>query len=88
MNKHFFNFKTNINLSEILKVLNIPLDEFLSVNNFSCNLDKIYINDFVPFKDLKENSLSFLNNSNYNFDLISSGLCILEKKILNFYIKI
>jgi UDP-3-O-[3-hydroxymyristoyl] glucosamine N-acyltransferase len=84
MNKHFFNFKTNINLNEILKVLDISLDEVLSANNFCCNLDKIYINDFVPFKDLKENSLSFLNNTNYDFGSISSGLCILEKKNIKF----
>ena len=74
--------------SEILKVLDISIDEVLSVNNFSCNLDEIYINDFVPFKDLKVNSLSFLNNTNYDFHSISSGLCIIEKKTLNFYIKI
>ena len=80
MNKHFFKFKININLSEILKVLDISVNDVLSVNNISCNPDKIYINDFVPFKDLKENSLSFLNNTNYDFHSISSGLCILEKK--------
>jgi len=84
LNKHFFNFKFNINLSEILQILDISLDEVLLVNNFSCNLDKIYINDFVPFRDLKENSLSFLNNTNYDFGLISSGLCILEKKNIKF----
>jgi len=84
MNKHFFNFKININLSEILKVLDISLNEILSVNNISCSPDKIYINDFVPFKDLKVNSLSFLNNTNYDFHSISSGLCILEKKNIKF----
>ena len=84
MNKHFLNFKYKININEILKILDISLDEVLSVNNFSCNLDKIYINDFVPFKDLKENSLSFLNNTNYDFRSISNGLCILEKKNIKF----
>ena len=56
MNKHFFNFKININLSEILKILEISFYEVLSVNNSTCNLDKIYINDFVSFKDFNTSS--------------------------------
>ena len=82
MNKQFFNSKINIKLNEILEVLDIPLNEFLSINN-DVNIDKIFINDFVPFKDLKENSLSFLNNTQYDFNKIFSGLCILEKKNAN-----
>ena len=87
MNKPFFNSSINIKLNEILEILNIPLSEFLAVNN-DVNIDEIFINDFVPFKDLKENSLSFLNNTQYDFNKIFSGLCILEKKILVFLIKI
>jgi len=85
MNKNFFNYKINIKLNDILKILDIPRDEFLVVNNNNnLNIDEIFINDFVPFKDLKENALSFLNNTNYNFKEIFSGLCILEKKNINF----
>ena len=58
MNKQFFNSKINIKLNEILEVLDIPLNEFLNIN-YDVNIDEIFINDFVPFTDLKENSLSF-----------------------------
>ena len=83
MNKPFFNSSINIKLNEILEILNIPLSEFLAVNN-DVKIDEIFINDFVPFKDLKENSLSFLNNTQYDFNKIFSGLCILEKKNISF----
>ena len=83
MNKPFFNPSINIKLNEILEILNIPLSEFLAVNN-DVDIDEIFINDFVPFKDLKENSLSFLNNTQYDFNKIFSGLCILEKKNISF----
>ena len=69
MNKPFFNSSINIKLKEILEVLDISLNEFLEVNN-DVNIDKIFINDFVPFKYLKENSLSFLNNTRYDFNKI------------------
>ena len=83
MNKLFFNSSINIKLNKILEILNISIGEFLSVNN-DVNIDEIFINDFVPFKDLKENSLSFLNNTQYDFNEIFSGLCILEKKNISF----
>ena len=83
MNKPFFNSSINIKLKEILEVLDISLNEFLAVNNV-VNIDEIFINNFVPFKDLKENSLSFLNNTKYDFNKIFSGLCILEKKNISF----
>ena len=83
MHKPFLNSSINIKLNEILEILNIPLSEFLAVNN-NVNIDEIFINDFVPFKDLKENSLSFLNNTQYDFNKIFSGLCILEKKYISF----
>tara|TARA_X000000950_G_scaffold141429_1_gene175541 strand:+ start:3046 stop:4101 length:1056 start_codon:yes stop_codon:yes gene_type:complete len=84
MNKQFFDYKININLIDILNVLEVSPNQFLSVNNNNLNINDIFINDFVPFKDLKENSLSFLNNTKYDFNKINTGLCILEKKNIIF----
>ena len=42
MNKPFFDPSINIKLNEILEILNIPMSEFLAVNN-DINIDEIFL---------------------------------------------
>jgi len=80
MNKQFFKIDKNIYLVDILSLLKISYDDFFAVNTIDTKIEDIIINDFVPFSFLKEQTLSFLSNRNYNFNNVSSGVCILEKK--------
>ena len=80
MNKQFFKIDKNIYLVDILSILNISYDDFFEVNNTNLKIEDILINDFVPFYFLREQTLSFLSNVNYNLNSPSLGICILEKK--------
>ena len=70
MNKEFFKIDHKISLLDILEVLDISKDELvIKKDNFVLNPEKIYIEDFVSFENLKKNKLSFFTNikkgSNY-----------------------
>ena len=80
MNKQFFKIDKNIHLVDILSILNISYDDFFEVNNTNLKIEDILINDFVPFYFLREQTLSFLSNINFNLNSASLGICILEKK--------
>ena len=87
MNKDFFKIDHKISLLEILEVLDISKDDVvLKKDNFVLHPEKIYIEDFVSFENLKKNKLSFFTNIKSNFKNISSGICIVQKenfKLLN-----
>ena len=80
MNKHFFKIKNKIQLSEILKILNISNSQLFKVNpNFDKNILQIYIDDFVSLSNLKKNNLSFfVDKIKVNIG-ISSGICLIEE---------
>ena len=81
MNKDFFKIDHKISLLEILEVLDISKDDvFLKKDNFVLHPEKIYIEDFVSFENLKKNKLSFFTNIKSNFTNVSSGICIAEKE--------
>ena len=86
MNKEFFKLSHKISLLEILKVLGISKDNFNSQQNVVVSPEKIYVEDFVSFENLKKNKLSFFTNKKNDFKNVSSGICIVEKenfKLLN-----
>ena len=63
MNKHFFQMKSKVLLSDILNDLNVSNHTFLNINsNFDKNILKYQIDDFVSFSSLKANSVSFFEN--------------------------
>ncbi len=81
MNKEFFKIDHNINLLDILNILNISKDDLVfEKDNFVLYPEKIYIEDFVSFENLKKNKLSFFTNVKSNFTNVSSGICIAEKE--------
>jgi len=77
MNKQFFKIDKNIYLVDILSILNISYDDFFEVNSTNLKIEHILINDFVPFYFLREQTLSFLSNVNFNLNSASLGICIL-----------
>ena len=87
MNKDFFNIDHKINLLDILEVLGLSKDDvFYEIDNPVLQPDKIYVEDFVSFENLKKNKLSFFTNVKSNFKNVSSGICIVQKenfKLLN-----
>ena len=85
MNKEFFKIDHNINLLHILDVLKISKDDlFFNEENLVVHPEKIYIEDFVSFENLKKNKLSFFTNVKSNFKNVSSGICIVEKENFKF----
>ena len=80
MNKHFFKIENKIQLSDILKILDIPNSKLFKLNpNFDKNILQIYIDDFVSFSNLKKNNLSFfVDKIKINIG-ISSGICLVEE---------
>ena len=68
MNKEFFKINHKINLLDILDVLALSKDDvFFKRENHVVDLEKIYIEDFVSFENLKKNKLSFFTNIKSNF---------------------
>ena len=85
MNKKFFKIDKKIKLLDILNILNVSKKEFFSSNVLEKKkLEKILIEDFVSFKNLNNNKLSFLNNVKDDLQTISSGICIVQKKNYKF----
>ena len=81
MNKDFFKIEHKISLLDILEVLDISKDDLvIKKDNSVSNPEKIYIEDFVSFENLKKNKLSFFTNIKSNFKNVSSGICIAEKE--------
>ena len=81
MNKDFFKIDHKINLLDILNTLNISkADLVFEKDNFVPYPEKVYIEDFVSFENLKKNKLSFFTNIKSNFTNVSSGICIAEKE--------
>ena len=85
MNKDFFKIDHKINLLDILKILNLSKDDLFSENGHVALFpEKIFIEDFVSFENLKKNKLSFFTNIKSNFKDVSAGICIVEKKNIKF----
>jgi len=81
MNKDFFKIDHKISLLDVLEVLDISIDDVvIKKDNFFFDPEKIYIEDFVSFKNLKKNKLSFFTNLKSNFTNVSCGICIAEKE--------
>ena len=81
MNKDFFKIDHKINLLDILNTLNISkADLVFEKDNFVPYPEKVYIEDFVSFENLKKNKLSFFTNIKSNYKNVSSGICIAEKE--------
>ena len=54
MNKDFFKIESKINLLDILDILEISKDDFFSeTDNSVLHPEKIYVEDFVSFKNFK-----------------------------------
>ena len=87
MNKHFFQMKRKVLLSDILNDLNVSNHTFLNINsNFDKNILKYQIDDFVSFSSLKPNSISFFENKKNNSTSVNSGVCIIKEtnlKLIN-----
>ena len=85
MNKDFFKIENKINLLDILKILDISKDEIVTEkDNVVLYPEKIFIEDFVSFENLKKNKLSFYTNTKSDFKDVSSGICIVEKENFKF----
>ena len=85
MNKDFFKIDHKITLLDIIEILGVPRKDLsFEIDNFVLNPDKIYIEDFVSFENLKKNNLSFYTNIKSNFKNVSSGICIVEKENFKF----
>ncbi|OUW59412.1 MAG: hypothetical protein CBD59_00870 [Alphaproteobacteria bacterium TMED199] len=81
MDKEFFKINHKINLLDILHILDISKDEIVfKKENLDVHPEKINIEDFVSFENLKKNKLSFFTNVKSNFKNVSSGICIAEKE--------
>jgi len=81
MNKDFFKIDHKISLLDILEILDISKDDlFIKNDNLILHPEKIYIEDFVSFENLKKNKLSFFTNIKNNFTNVSSGICIAKKE--------
>jgi UDP-3-O-[3-hydroxymyristoyl] glucosamine N-acyltransferase len=79
MNKHFFQLKRKVLLCDILKILNISIDNFLNINSkFDKKILKYQIDDFVSFSSLKAHSLTFFENKKNISASINSGVCIIK----------
>ena len=51
-----------------------------SQKNNVVSIEKILVEDFVSFENLKKNKLSFFTNVKSNFKGVSSGICLVEKE--------
>ena len=61
MNKDFFKIYNKINLCDILKILNISKDDLAyKKDNIAFFPEKIYVEDFVSFENLKKINYLFL----------------------------
>ncbi len=88
MNKEFFKINHKINILDILDILDLSKDDIsLKRGNHVVHPEKIYIEDFVSFENLKKNKLSFFTNIKSNITNVSSGICIAEKKNFKFLSK-
>ena len=80
MHNHFFKIENEIYIKDILKILDISNSLFLENNK---TLDPLILNtkviDFVSYKNLKLNELSYFSNKNKINHNIVSGICIVEK---------
>ena len=84
MNKNFFEIKNKIKVTELLDILDINEEEFLTSNNNNIdNINDLFIEDFVSFLNLKKDKLSFLTSKINNLNKVSSGVCIVQHKHLN-----
>ena len=79
MNKHFFKIHNKILLNDVLKILNVSYQNFFNINpDFSNDILKYEINDFVSFVNLKINKLSFFDNKRNNYMSIHFGFCLVK----------
>ena len=85
MNKDFFKIGHKVTLLDIIEILGVSRNDLsFEIDNSSLCPDKIYIEDFVSFENLKKNNLSFYTNVKSNFKNVSSGICIVEKENFKF----
>jgi len=85
MNKDFFKIDHKITLLDIIEILGVSRNDLsFEIDNFALCPDKIYIEDFVSFENLKKNKLSFYTNVKSKFKNVSSGICIVEKENFKF----
>ena len=81
MNKDFFKIDYKITLLDIIEILDVSKNDLsFEIDDFVLYPDKIYIEDFVSFENLKKNKLSFYTNVKSKFKNVSSGICIVEKE--------
>jgi len=84
MNKDFFRINQKINLMDILKILDVSEEDFFSQKNNVVSIEKILVEDFVSFENLKKNKLSFFTNVKHDFKHVSSGICLVERENFKF----
>jgi len=85
MNKEFFKINHKINLLDIIDILDVSKDEIVFEKEKPVvHPEKIYIEDFVSFENLKKNKLSFFTSVKSNFNHVTSGICIVEKENFKF----
>ena len=85
MNKDFFKINYKINLLDILKVLEISINDVVFDKDDDVLFpEKIFIDDFVSFEKLEKNKLSFFTNVKSDFKNVTSGICIIERENFKF----
>ena len=79
MHKHFFTIEKQVCIKDILKILDISIPIFLESNiNLNIIILDTKIIDFVSYKNLNSNKLSYFSNKKKIYNDIISGICIVE----------
>ena len=76
MNKRFFKFKNDLSIKIILEYLNISEKIFYQFNSKNINIDDFKINQFSSLSNSSDDSLIFVNKSNYYNLKDVKGVCI------------
>ena len=81
MHKIFFETRNVIYIKDILKILEISNSIFLESNkNLNSKIFNSEVTNFVSYKNLKTNELSYFSNKNKNNNNnVISGFCIVDK---------